>query len=121
MGMRAVGSSEENIDTDTKRDTCTNLPTPHTHAGRRVWAIRNYMGLGQDGSVIKRMTQQELADELGLSRQTVNRYVNDPIPMVEGWSHRERAVVWSIVVRGDEELLDEYLFLHHLESRIHKQ
>lgn len=65
----------------------------------------------------ERMTQQEVAEALDVSRQTVNAYINEPVSLVDGWTLRERVTLWSIVVLGDSDLLDEYLTLHRLSSR----
>ena len=83
---------------------------------RREYAIRLYHGIGPDGRFIEPKTQQEIADEIGVSRQTVDSWVNGEIPLVDGLDENERWTILACVMTRSEEDLVEYLHLVGGES-----
>lgn len=88
-----------------------------TDSDKRIFAFRRYHGLGPDGRKMEEWTQQEIADYLGVSRQSVDRWLNrESMPLAESLDPRARMTLYAIVSQGDTELLDEYLLLLDLEE-----
>jgi hypothetical protein len=57
-----------------------------------------------------RYSQSDWARVRNVSRQTVNRWVNEePLPLVEDLSQRERRTVFACAMTANEEGLEEYL------------
>jgi hypothetical protein len=107
--MSIEGSHNEK--SDTEREGKFENPTSGSQDDKREWAIRRYHGVGADGRFLEQLTQQEIADRLGVSRQTVNRWVNDPIPLVESWTEYERRTIWTIALQDDVDVLHDFLLL----------
>ena len=111
-------------DTSTECRTSSRTPTPRTRTERQLWAFRRYHGLGPGGAFIEEWTQQEIADALGVSRQTVDRWLNRE-DIAESFlghvSPEHRQFLYFLVLYGERERVEEYLALLKLERRLQQK
>lgn len=111
-----MGEQASNTGTDKESESTSLEPTPgtKTRVERQIWAFRRYHGIGSEGRITEEWGQQEIADALGVSRQTINRWLNeDQIAgeLVKGISRRQRRFLYLLTVSGREEVAREYLRL----------
>lgn len=73
------------------------------------------------GRSVEERTQQEIADVLGFSRQTIDRWMNRETiapDIVGGLTRRQRLLLYGMIVGGRTERACEYLTLLSLEERL---
>lgn len=111
--MTLETTSNEYIDRESGREM--QDPPPIGPGRQRAWAIRRYFGIGPGGEVIEEWTAPEIAERLDVSDRTIRRWCNEePLPLVEEWSQRERLTLFACVISGDRETLEEYLVIQRL-------
>jgi len=107
------GNSGPNGNANTESRSGSRSPTPT----KREYAIRRYHGIGPDGEPIDEVSSSTLADRLGVSSRTINRWVNEEeIPLVDGWSTQQRLTLYACVITRDRMALEEYLQVLDLET-----
>ena len=117
------GTSERkggNEDSETECRTSSRHPTLRSRTEQQLWAFRRYHGIGPGGASVEEWTQQEIADVLGVSRQTVEKWLNREDIAASFLGHLtldERSLLYFLTVYGEREDLEEYLALISLERR----
>jgi transcriptional regulator with XRE-family HTH domain len=107
----------------TERESSSLGPAPRNGSliERQIWAFRRYYGISSGGQVIEEWTQQEIADALGVSRQTVDRWLNRETiaePIVGGLSRGQRLLLYGMIVGERTDKAEEYLTLLDLEGKL---
>ena len=117
--------SPSNSNSQTKGESSSLGPAPRSGSitEQQIWAFRRYHGIGLGGRRIEEWTQQEIADALGVSRQTIDRWMNRETiakPVISGLSQGQRYLLYSMAVAGKVAQAEEYLTLLELEGRLTK-
>jgi hypothetical protein len=90
-----------------------------TDAERRIFAWRRWYGIGPDGRKVEEWTQKKIAAHLGVSERTVRRWVKEePAPVFERLTRRQRLILYSMAVAGKVEKAREYLLLLSLDRTL---
>jgi len=107
--------------TQAERQSSSLGPAPRngSRVEKQIWAFRRYQGIGPDGRFVEEWTQQEIADALGVSRQTIDRWMNRETiasELVSASNRRQRWFLYSMIVVGHTDAAEEYLHLLDLEN-----
>ena len=113
--------SESNPDKESRSTSLDPAPCNGGRVEQQIWAFRRYYGIGPAGQSVEEWTQQEIADTLGVSRQTVDRWMNRETTapgIVGSLTRRQRLLLYGMIVSGRSEGVEEYLTLLSLEEEL---
>ena len=117
--MPGKSGSESNSQTEGESSVLNTAPGSMTDSQKRIFAWRRWHGIGLGGQEIEEWTQKRIAGYLGVSERTVRRWVKEePAPVFEGLSQRERQFLFGSIIAGRGDVAEEYLSLLSLESRL---
>ena len=119
--MASEPSSKGNNQTENENRSLGPAPRSGSRVERQIWAFRRYYGIGSGGEVVEEWTQQEIADALGVSRQTIDRWINREIvaePIVSRLSRAQRLLLFGMIIGGQSDRVEEYLTLLDLEGEL---
>lgn len=119
--MPSKSSPEGNNQSESEGRSLGPAPRDGSHVEKQIWAFRRYYGIGYGGRIIEEWTQQEIADALGVSRQTIDRWLNRETiasSIVGGLTHGQRLLLYGMIVGDRTDEAEEYLMLLSLEGRL---
>lgn len=97
----------------------TTPPGQMTNSEKRVFAWRRWYGIGPEGREIDEWAQKRIASHLGVSTRSVRRWVKEePAPIFDDLTRRERMFIFGAIVTGNGDLVEAYLHLLDLETRL---
>ena len=119
--MPSQSVQEGNNQTESEGRSLDPAPRNGSHVEQQIWAFRRYYGIGYGGRIIEEWTQKEISNALGVSRQTIDRWINRETiasSIVGGLTPGQRLLLYGMIVSERTDEAEEYLMLLSLEGRL---